>query len=82
MRQPRWLRLVRNRCKFFDHLHATVIPYVDLFITHDQDFIKKLAWYDQNVLVPRGIATYGQKVHGSGDTIEEQLAQDVETKAG
>jgi len=66
---PKWLKN-----KFFDHLHAGVIPYVDLFITHDHDLIAKLEWYDENFLGSAGVFSYRPKLCSDWLTVEQRLS--------
>lgn len=58
--------------KFLDRLHATLMPFVDLFITNDVDLIKALEWYDREVRTPAGKAPYMAKVCRGWQEFEER----------
>ena len=55
--KPKWLKN-----DFFDFMHAGVLPHVDIFVTRDETFTERLAWYDANVRSPQGLTPYMMKV--------------------
>jgi hypothetical protein len=58
--RPQAGKHVKN--EFLDRLHATLIPFVDLFVTGDAALIKALVWYDDVVRIPAGRSPYMNKV--------------------
>jgi predicted nucleic acid-binding protein len=70
--KPKATKHVKN--EFLDRLHATIIPFVDLFVTSDDALLKALAWFDAEVRLPAGKSPYMAKVCGDWQTFEERAA--------
>jgi len=68
--------------KFLDRLHATLIPFVDLFVTNDVDLIKALEWYDREVRVPAGKAPYMDKVCRDWSEFEQRAQSSLAAVSG
>ena len=65
--------------EFLDRLHATVIPFVDLFLTGDDALLKALAWYDAEVRLPAGRSSYMDTVCCDWSQFEERARMDSTT---
>lgn len=48
--------------EFLDRLHATIMPFVDFFVTGDEELLKALKWYDEAVRIPAGRTSYMDRV--------------------
>ena len=62
--------------EFLDRLHATIIPFVDLFVTSDDALLKALAWFDEEVRLPAGKSPYMAKVCGDWQTFEDRAGEE------
>jgi hypothetical protein len=71
--KPRVTKRVKS--EFLDRLHATIIPFVDLFVTGDDALLKALARFDQEVRLPAGKSPYMAKVCGDWPTFEERASR-------
>jgi hypothetical protein len=58
--RPQASKQVQN--EFLDRLHATIIPFVDFFVTGDEKLLKALKWYDEAVRIPAGRAPYIDRI--------------------
>lgn len=68
--KPQATKHVKN--EFLDRLHATIIPFVDLFVTGDEALLKALTWFDADVRLPAGKSPYMAKVCGDWQTFESR----------